>query len=310
MAPRRVPLLDHLGRGIEDLQEGDRARGRTSGRLHHILSRPQTGKTETCSPSGLMDQSRVLHRLEDPLHRILEGEDEARRELLQLTPCVHQRGGIRQELEVRHKAIELAGQLLYVGRGLIELICLGHVPGHPPEHLFRRLYDLTLVVLGQVAFLKNVPGSLGQFEFFFHVPHLLGQMEKTPENVALNPPWRMKGLRLKQHQILPPPGVKLRSLRRIDFARNPRRFIEGNLPVHREALISPAGHSEFTRSSPACQCKSQKHHPGRRPEPASKHRQLNGFPTGVGVRRIRPPFWTLDKGPFLKYIWAVSFLRT
>ncbi len=76
-AAARAALLDGLGAGVDDLQERDRARGDALGLAHETARRADAGEVEAGAAALLVDQGGVLHRLENAVQRILDGQDEA-----------------------------------------------------------------------------------------------------------------------------------------------------------------------------------------------------------------------------------------
>ena len=99
-------LLDDIGSGIKGSHEGNRAAGNATGGAHSILLRPQPREGEPSAAAALMDKSGIFHRIEDRFHGILYRQNEAGRELPQLSACIHQRGGIGQKLQIGHYPIE------------------------------------------------------------------------------------------------------------------------------------------------------------------------------------------------------------
>ena len=72
-APPRAALLDRLRGDVEDLHEGDRAAGDALGGLDHVVLGAEPGEGEAGAAAGLVDQGRVLHRLEDLVHGVPTG---------------------------------------------------------------------------------------------------------------------------------------------------------------------------------------------------------------------------------------------
>ena len=105
-------LLDHVGRGVVDAHERDRPGGDPARGLHDVALRPQPREREPRAPARLVDQRHVLERLEDARHRVLDRQHEARGKLAELGPGVHQRRGVRQELQRAHRGVELIGGAL------------------------------------------------------------------------------------------------------------------------------------------------------------------------------------------------------
>jgi len=86
---------------------------------------------------------------------------EARAELLQFQPRVHERRRVRQELEVRDHPVEHLRPLRdLVLRRAVQPVCLGEVPSDPPEQLAGGLNHLPALVLLQVPLLEHPEGVL------------------------------------------------------------------------------------------------------------------------------------------------------
>ncbi|MBT9161673.1 MAG: hypothetical protein DDT27_00210 [Dehalococcoidia bacterium] len=99
-------LLDDIGGRIKGPHEGNRATGNATGGAHSILLRPQPREGKPGAAAALMDKSGIFDRIEDRFHGILYRQNEARRELPQLSAGIHQRGRIGQKLQVGHYPIE------------------------------------------------------------------------------------------------------------------------------------------------------------------------------------------------------------
>jgi hypothetical protein len=89
-APTGPALLDGLSGLVEHAHERDGSRGHALSRAHLVARRPQAREREPRSAAGLVDDRGVAHRAEYRVHRVGYGKDEAGRELLQLSACVHQ----------------------------------------------------------------------------------------------------------------------------------------------------------------------------------------------------------------------------
>ena len=127
---------------------------------------PHRGDDATVAPQVGQDEvpsSNLLDRLRPVLGSDLGPRGEARRQLLQFQTGVHQGRGIREELEVRHQAVErLRGLEDLLFRRAVCAVRLGKVPRDPPEQLPRCLGDLPGLILSQVALLQDAEGVLGQ----------------------------------------------------------------------------------------------------------------------------------------------------
>ena len=111
-APTGAALLDHVGGRIERIDEAHRARRHASGGTDDVALRPQPRKSKPRAASALVDQRGLFDLGEDGIQRILNRQHETRGELLQFASGVHQRRGVRQELQPPHHTVE---PLLYGG---------------------------------------------------------------------------------------------------------------------------------------------------------------------------------------------------
>jgi hypothetical protein len=73
----RPALLDGLGRGVDDPEERDRSRGDALGLSDEAPPGTERAEIEAGPAAFLVDEGRVLDGVEDGVHRILDGEDEA-----------------------------------------------------------------------------------------------------------------------------------------------------------------------------------------------------------------------------------------
>ncbi len=154
-------LLDNVGGGIKRPDEGHGTAGHPARGADPVSFRAQAGEGETGAAAALMDKRRILHRVKDGLHRVLNGQDKTGGQLSQLPARVHQRGGVGQELKAGHYAVELVLHRLEIGFGLIPAFRFGDGPGHSMEHLLRCFNDISLFVLFQVALLQDMKCVFG-----------------------------------------------------------------------------------------------------------------------------------------------------
>ena len=149
-------LLDLLGGGVEDAQEGHRAGGHAAGRAHAGVLGPQTGKGEARAAAGLVDHGGEFYGVENFFDGVADGEHEAGRKLAELGARVHQRGRIGQEAPIGHHVVEGAGQRVGFPRGLFVFGFLGGYGGrYAPEEPGRVLDALAVLVLAVIAFGKD-----------------------------------------------------------------------------------------------------------------------------------------------------------
>ncbi len=99
-------LLHHVGQLVEKLHEGDRAGSHAVGLLDRVALRAYAAEREAGAAAGFLDQALGGEGLGDPFHGVWHREDIAGGELLEVAPGVHQGGGIRQEVELRHHIVE------------------------------------------------------------------------------------------------------------------------------------------------------------------------------------------------------------
>ncbi len=108
-----------------------------------------------------MDKRRILHRVKDGLHRVLNGQDKTGGQLSQLPARVHQRGGVGQELKAGHYAVKFLFSFLQIDFGPVPAFRGSNGPGHAMEHLLRCFNDISLLVLFQVALLQDMKCVFG-----------------------------------------------------------------------------------------------------------------------------------------------------
>ena len=101
LAPRRVPpcLMVSVAASKTLMKEsGPDWRRRWSSSTTSLCG-PHAREGEAGAAAALVDERGVLDGLEDGLHGVADGQDEAGGELAQLAAGVHQRGAVGQELE-------------------------------------------------------------------------------------------------------------------------------------------------------------------------------------------------------------------
>jgi hypothetical protein len=111
---------------------------------------------ETGAAAALVDEGGVLDRLEDGLHGIAHGEDEAGGELAQLAAGVHERRAVGEELQARHELVEGLLPLLDGGGGVVQALGLGDGARDAPEHLLRGLEHFAALALLEIAPLQHL----------------------------------------------------------------------------------------------------------------------------------------------------------
>ena len=144
-APPGAPLLHRLGGSVEDAQEADRAAGLPARGTHQGVLGAEPGEGETGAATALVDDGCPLHRLEDLVHGVPDGEHETGRVLEAVVlPGVHQGRGIRQEVAVHHQLVELTGDVVDLFLSLAPGgLGGGDRHGHAPAHIFRGLGDVS-----------------------------------------------------------------------------------------------------------------------------------------------------------------------
>ncbi len=146
-------LLDDLGRHVEDAHEGDGAGGHTAGGVDPIVPRAQAAERKAGAASRLMDERLLLDGVEDRFQRILDRQDKAGGQLLEVAPRVHERRRVGQKVQPGHHAEKGFGPTTDgFGRGpTVPALGLGDIVRDPPEHLIGRLNRFTPCVLLQIA---------------------------------------------------------------------------------------------------------------------------------------------------------------
>src|SRR5207245_2593369 len=144
-------------------------RSHAHGGAHHIVLGTQAGEREPGSPTRLVHQRHGPQRVVDAAlavrERVFHREHEARRELTEGPPGVHERGRIRHPDPRGHELEERLRQALHglVG-GPVASIRLGDGARDAPEQVLGPLGRLPLVVLHQVAALEHGHGVGAQIE--------------------------------------------------------------------------------------------------------------------------------------------------
>ncbi len=161
-APPGPALLDGLGRGVDDPEERDRARGDALGLADEASPGPERAEIEAGPAAFLVDEGRVLDRVEDGVHRILDGQDEAGAEA-HAAPGPGQGRAVGEEVPVHHDLEESVGPAAPFGRALFGP---GDEPGDAPEKVGRRrVQEPALVVLQVIAGLQD-PDGVGRESLF------------------------------------------------------------------------------------------------------------------------------------------------
>ncbi len=170
LAPRRVPpCFTASVRRVVELHEGDGARGDAGGGAHHRSLAAQAREGEAGAAAALVDERHRAERVVDAVVAVGEGildrEDEARRELPERAPGVHQRRRVRLEARLGHEAVEGVRHLLHRALGRpVATIRLRHHRRDAPEELLGGLGRLAGLVLDQVALLENGDGVLRELD--------------------------------------------------------------------------------------------------------------------------------------------------
>ena len=159
-APRRVPPCLTASVAWLKTRMNETGPARDALRRAHLSRRPGRSreKREAGAAAGLVDERGVAHRAEDRLHRVLDRQDEARGELLQLAAGVHQRRRVRQELERGHQVVEVRAppRRRAASSAPHDALGRGDVLGDADEHVRRLLDGVALLVLAQVALLQHL----------------------------------------------------------------------------------------------------------------------------------------------------------
>src|SRR4051794_13952341 len=105
-------LLDLVGRSIVDGHERDRPARYTHRALDQIVLGTQPGEAEARAATALVNNGLVLERVVDAVYGVLDGQNEARAELLQLPAGVHEGRRVGHELAGEHHPEEPLPRLL------------------------------------------------------------------------------------------------------------------------------------------------------------------------------------------------------
>src|SRR5688572_8233803 len=99
---------------------------------------------------------RVVNAIRAVRERVLDRQNEARRELSERTTGVHERRRVGLEPTLGHEPVELLRDRRYspLARS-VSPIAFGDDGGDAPEHVFWRLDRLARLILHQVALLEN-----------------------------------------------------------------------------------------------------------------------------------------------------------
>ena len=155
-AAPRAALLDLLGGGIEDAQEGNRPGGHAAGGAHAAFPGPQPRKGKTRAAAGLVDHGRVLDGIKDLLDGIPHRQDKTGGKLAQIRARVHERGRVGEKLPARHEVVKFARQRLRrVGRFRIPGLFPGYGRGHTPEQTARIFRQRSFRILAKVALFQH-----------------------------------------------------------------------------------------------------------------------------------------------------------
>ena len=141
-----VEALDRPGRGVGAPHEADRPAGRAAAgqRLHR---RPDVGEVDPRPRPALEDRALLHVPVEDGRHRVLDGEDEARRRLGRhaLHADVEPHRRVERRPLVEQEVLQLVAE--GVGLGLVGEVAVAHAPvgdgvGHPVDDLAERRLPL------------------------------------------------------------------------------------------------------------------------------------------------------------------------
>jgi len=159
--------LDVLGRAVKDLHKGNRPRGGTAGRGNQVPCGAQPTEIEAGAATRALHQGHITEGSKDGLHAIFHGQHEARRELPQGCPGVHQGRRIGQEVEAGQEPVEPLlpqGGLLPVAQqefGVCDGAC------YAGEELLGCFIDPALGIPPQIAGLQHPVRVLTQLHAAF-----------------------------------------------------------------------------------------------------------------------------------------------
>jgi hypothetical protein len=172
--PPGAALLDLVRRCVVDGHEGNGPARHAHRGLDQVVLGTQPREPEARAPTALVDDGLVLEGVVDAVYGVLDRQHEARGELLQLPPGVHEGRRVGHELPGEHHLEEPLLGLLVEPLGLLALLeaelALGNVRRDPPEHLYWLLDGLALLVLLEVALLENGERVVGEFYICKPVP--------------------------------------------------------------------------------------------------------------------------------------------
>ena len=182
LAPRRVPpcLIVSVAASKTLMNESGPRRD-ALGAEDEVVLGTHAREREAGAAAALVDEGGVLDGLEDRVHGVADGKHEARRELAELAPGVHERGAVGQELEVGHQPVERVLPLLDRGGGVVEAFGLGDGVGDAPEQRFGGLLDLAVLPLLEVTAVQH-PQCIGREldHCLLHVKHVLLSPRSRP----------------------------------------------------------------------------------------------------------------------------------
>src|SRR3989304_3648123 len=148
---------------------------------------PTTRSTTPRAAPAAPPRRHRAQRAEDPLDRVLHGEDEAGAELAERRPRVHQGGRVREEIERGEEAGKASLPVVGLVRRPQEELRLGDGPGHPEEQLLRGLDHPAGRIAAQVAGLEHPESVRGQERNGATAGHSGGRSARRP---GRSPPGR------------------------------------------------------------------------------------------------------------------------
>jgi hypothetical protein len=155
-------LLDRLGRDVEDLHQRDRSARGAARRGDEIAGGTQPREREAGPAAGLLDLGGPADGLEHTGRRIVDGNDEACRELAEWSAGVHEGRRVRNELEFGHHPLEGGARRGDLVRRVAELpFDRAHVMGDATEQLLWRL-DHSAALAREVAGAEDRESVIGQ----------------------------------------------------------------------------------------------------------------------------------------------------
>ena len=198
------PLLNRVGRLGKRAPKGDRAAGRAARAAYIVAGGAQFVEGKAGSAAGLLNQGRILDRVEDLVDAVAHRKYEAGAEHPHLSPGVHQRRAVGHELAADHQRIK---PLLPLAANLriraVEAFRLSNRPRHTSKQLFRGLRTPALLIFLQVPRFQDVQAIRGETQL-----RLAGVLNKNTRTFAADHDLIHERLRLHR----PNSGVsKLRS---------------------------------------------------------------------------------------------------